>query len=524
MSSARPRLVEEGEPIAFANHHDGRNYDDDHHEISGNRNVINSFSPTNQNKHGNDHQRRPTGSSSLQQAASSLQRAARQTRNGGVGGTDSTRRRSYGGNPPTKTFTSYVIGGERTTPPVHAHESSGPTHLHSAAIIGGNTYGNSNSNSNNSNSNDVKYSSNQFIISSPNEMSIATQAHPCHHNEDEDDAMIDCDLIEGETPMMNPHQRHPQQQYPPQRRCDVNAGAQYPHFHQQQHEHHYGVSTPRPSRMTQTSFEIGAAAPPLPDPVLLPHPSHALLEDVHRAPAVDRMEGVEDHSEKAEIVVLDGANVAYAYTDAKSSSTPSLTAAAASSSPSSNRHHKKEPDVQGIRVAVDYFLQHGIRVLVVLPLYFWRSKPRPGDPAAQAPSSSFQQQMEILEDLQARRLMVPSPPADDDDAYAITIARREDAKSQRYPERIAPGYVLSNDMFRDAQERDAIASLTDSSIGDLKTWLQKGRVPDHPGRISYTFFDNHSMNDRGEPVLDFQPNPRHPLIMRIERQRNNANA
>jgi hypothetical protein len=38
------------------------------------------------------------------------------------------------------------------------------------------------------------------------------------------------------------------------------------------------------------------------------------------------------------------------------------------------------------------------------------------------------------------------------------------------------------------------------------------------GRISYTFGDVGTMNDRGEHILDFIPNPRHPLVLWMEAQ------
>mmetsp|Transcript_8499 Transcript_8499/g.17645 ORF Transcript_8499/g.17645 Transcript_8499/m.17645 type:complete len:129 (+) Transcript_8499:80-466(+) len=121
----------------------------------------------------------------------------------------------------------------------------------------------------------------------------------------------------------------------------------------------------------------------------------------------------------------------------------------------------------------------------------------------------------ILSDLKERGLIVASPPTDDDDAYALTISRREEMRSRKPPRNgEGPGFVLSNDLFRDAQERDA-------SNGTLKEWLTKGRNADiGPGRISYTFGDMGRMNDRGERVLDFVPNPRHPLIIWMESQQN----
>ena len=118
--------------------------------------------------------------------------------------------------------------------------------------------------------------------------------------------------------------------------------------------------------------------------------------------------------------------------------------------------------------------------------------------------------MEALEALHSAGLLVGSPPADDDDAYALTIARREEGRSRRRNGE-GPGFVVSNDMFRDAQKRDV--------SGNLQTWLNEGRNETiGPGRISYAFCDMGTLNDNGERILDFVPNPRHPLVVWSESQ------
>lgn len=208
--------------------------------------------------------------------------------------------------------------------------------------------------------------------------------------------------------------------------------------------------------------------------------------------APEKMVGVEDHGHKAPLVVLDGANVAHAYGTALA-----------------GLYMKgggvTDPDATGIQVAVDYFQSAGIRVLVVLPLYWFGSRSHYGSTQWNVKQGP---QHEVLTALQAKGLIVASPPADDDDAYALTIARREESRSlQRHGE--GPGFVLSNDMFRDAQERD----MTNA----LRHWLTNGRnATTGPGRISYSFADMGTMNDHGERILDFVPNPRHPLIIWIE--------
>ena len=79
----------------------------------------------------------------------------------------------------------------------------------------------------------------------------------------------------------------------------------------------------------------------------------------------ERMEGVISLDAKEPLVVMDGANVAYAYADAMASA--------------GTTNNKPEPDCRGLQVAANYFLQSGIRVLIVLPAPWFRLKPRAGD-------------------------------------------------------------------------------------------------------------------------------------------------
>lgn len=233
-------------------------------------------------------------------------------------------------------------------------------------------------------------------------------------------------------------------------------------------------STSSPPTVVQTSYTIGST------------------DESQPSSAIEKMEGVEDQGYKPPMVVLDGANVAHAYAGALSGV--------------QLKNGKPEPDSTGIRVVVDYFEAAGVRTLVVLPQYWFRSKPKPGDLQWNAKMET--PQLEVLNGLKEKGLIVSSPPTDDDDAYALTISRREETRSLRRKGE-GPGFVLSNDMFRDAQARD--------TTGALKHWLTKGRNDTiGPGRISYSFADMGTMNDHGERILDFVPNPRHPLVIWME--------
>ena len=111
-------------------------------------------------------------------------------------------------------------------------------------------------------------------------------------------------------------------------------------------------------------------------------------------------------------------------------------------------------------------------------------------------------QLEVLHDLKARGLLLAAPPTDDDDAFALTAALREDARNPQ-----GGGFVVSCDMFRDAISREGES---------LRQWLQVGSENKGPGRISFAFCDMGSTDDYGDKQMDFLPNPRHPLVRWIE--------
>eukprot|EP00816_Leptocylindrus_hargravesii_P000710 CAMPEP_0196827622 /NCGR_PEP_ID=MMETSP1362-20130617/94254_1 /TAXON_ID=163516 /ORGANISM="Leptocylindrus danicus, Strain CCMP1856" /LENGTH=324 /DNA_ID=CAMNT_0042208267 /DNA_START=21 /DNA_END=991 /DNA_ORIENTATION=+ len=189
--------------------------------------------------------------------------------------------------------------------------------------------------------------------------------------------------------------------------------------------------------------------------------------------SVSRMEGVET-GPQLPLIVMDGANIAHAYSQAKaalydhqySQRLTLSSVAAASSSYQNDSNDRRQPDVEGIKVAVDYFLSCAgaqCRVMVVLPSYWLRTKPRAGD-YSQGNAKMITPQLESLHELHAEGLLCCAPPADDDDSYIISIARRADTRSSLNGG--GGGFILSNDMFRDAIERDNNAGGT-----GLDKWL-----------------------------------------------------
>ncbi len=238
------------------------------------------------------------------------------------------------------------------------------------------------------------------------------------------------------------------------------------------------------------------------------HDRHISIQ--HSSPIQsERMEVDETGAQRLPLIVIDGANIAYAYTQA---TTPSS-------------HSKNiEPNVLGINVAVQYFVTAGCRVSVVIPSYWLNRNPKYNSNSTIQASD----QIAILSSLKEQNMLMCSPPTDDDDSYCIAIARRIDnqfknrrkvSSLQSYSHNhystssdltsLGGAYILSNDLYRDAQQRDV--------SGNLKDWLDGEDDLGVSKRISYSFADLGSIDQFGDVKLDFVPNPRHPLTAMIER-------
>ena len=234
------------------------------------------------------------------------------------------------------------------------------------------------------------------------------------------------------------------------------------------------------------------------------------------------------------LVVLDGANIAYNYSDCLNPIRESQI---------------RQPNPRGIRIAIEYFLHHECRVQAVVPVSWYRLKPRPADwhhlnNRSRGDSSDARMVTEEVEELRGLRregFLVAVPPGDDDDAYALALARREDDRvlgqrmcaRRRDDETIEMmeddetsssrhhlplgGYVVSNDMFHDAIRRDDIGNYRqnrqlplNARPVSLKGWLAKKR-------ISYSFANVGTTSQSDDRIrLDFVPNPRSDLIEAID--------
>ncbi|KAL3763740.1 hypothetical protein ACHAW5_006184 [Stephanodiscus triporus] len=226
------------------------------------------------------------------------------------------------------------------------------------------------------------------------------------------------------------------------------------------------------------------------------------------------------------LVVLDGANIAYNYSDCVNPIRQS---------------QRRQPDPRGIRIAIEYFLQHNCRVQAVVPVSWYQLKPRPADQyhlnnraRGDSDAKMVTEEVEELRGMRQGGFLVAIPPGDDDDAYALALARREDDRVLERRHRSAQhdesmgmaedeasrhlplgGYVVSNDMFHDAIRRDDSRHhrnklpLNAGSVS-LKGWLSKKR-------ISYSFANVGMTSQIDDRIrLDFVPNPRSDLIEAID--------
>ncbi|KAG7363164.1 Zc3h12a-like ribonuclease NYN domain containing protein [Nitzschia inconspicua] len=499
--SGRPRLVEEGEPIAFA-----KDPDDSAKNTASLVEFVHHPSQMPRNKRSSLGNSGGGGGSSLQQAAGISIFPKRRSKGGGVSAVKTETSFVIGGETESKSnFTSShqvaspssscnAIGGNNPghamyLEPLSANRYPSPPHWEpssdlytketSTTIVGPETW-------HNHGPSHHHHLAQHYTVSSSHTLPPTNSSHHqnqsfIHQNDhflDDHDMEGDFEIHNDRQPPIEQHVHHAPNIYPEAVAVSnissqaSNATSTYAY-------------TARIPTQTQTSYEVGGSNDAIHTPSIDSRP-------------LERMEGVEDLGIKMPLVVLDGANVAHHYAQAM--------AGLDRSSLSVGKTCKPEPDAQGIQVATDHFVQAGLRVLVVLPQYWFKAKPRTGDNSLDSNALMETPQLEILNDLKSKGLIVASPPTDDDDAYALTIARREEMRSLTKRNGEGPGFVLSNDLFRDAQNRD--------STGSLRQWLKHGRHDSvGPGRISYTFGDMGTMNDRGERILDFIPNPRHPLVI-----------
>jgi len=228
--------------------------------------------------------------------------------------------------------------------------------------------------------------------------------------------------------------------------------------HPNQHEMEMETNSEPPIKRNHFTIYTGTSLPePMEDDEL--DNSAPISESVPDPPHSMEVEST------APLIVMDGANIAHAYSDVKHG-------------PGS------EPNAHGIELAIDYFV-HNCRVLVVIPAHWLRRKPQPGD-CVRNNALMETTHLETLQKLMDRHLLCMAPPTDDDDAYMLAIARRNANLS----------FIVSNDLYRDAIDRD------EGRTG-LKKWLDQRRIS-----FMFCHLDG----------IQFVPNPRHELVSHLEQQ------
>jgi len=280
-------------------------------------------------------------------------------------------------------------------------------------------------------------------------------------------------------------------------------------------QHHYTLGAPIEQNNLQTAQHIIQTNSSLPPPIL------------HSMPPP-----------KSPLVVIDGANIAYNYAESLDPSS-----SLQSNNHNNSRYNKRQPNPQGIRLAIEYFLSRKCRVQAVVPTSWYRLRPRNKN---EGDAKMVTDEVDELRSLREQGFLVACPPGDDDDAYAIALARREEDRLSNkartttaavvahdddtmmdddedgglIPDSLLGGYVLSNDFFHDAVRREEQArkdhqqfysagvSSLNARKSTLREWLNQNR-------ISYSFA-NVGQIFQGQVEMEFLPNPRHPLIDCIE--------
>ncbi len=98
------------------------------------------------------------------------------------------------------------------------------------------------------------------------------------------------------------------------------------------------------------------------------------------------------------------------------------------------RHGDQKFSSKGIQIAMDYFNKNGHKVISFLPEYFFRQK----DPNSIINKKRvIPDNVEYLNELHKKHLVIQSPPQDYDDSYCIQYAKNHEA------------FIVTNDLFRD---------------------------------------------------------------------------
>jgi hypothetical protein len=186
-------------------------------------------------------------------------------------------------------------------------------------------------------------------------------------------------------------------------------------------------------------------------------PLHPPPEEKRLAKSFEEMVTESPEDRDCLLVVLDGANIGYAFGNGVFIG-------------------------RGLEIAIKYFTELGIQVRAFLPAHIVKSKPRDG---TRGNGNMETEDSEIIQQLVSEALLTVVPAGDNDDEYIIEYAREHN------------GFVVSNDFFADHVRSMEIRSIKQS----IYHWIADNRC-------GFTFVGD-----------EFMPNPGSRLALAVSNRR-----
>ena len=151
------------------------------------------------------------------------------------------------------------------------------------------------------------------------------------------------------------------------------------------------------------------------------------------------------------------------------------------------RHGDQKFSTKGIQIAMDFFNKNGHDVISFLPEYFFRQK----DPNSIINKKRvIPDNVEYLNELYKKHLVIQSPPQDYDDSYCIQYAKTHDS------------FIVTNDLFRDYLEK-----ITDNRKRETeRIWIKERSISFTFNQDEFipnpdaTFFKNYDINEYNKMI------------------------
>ena len=151
------------------------------------------------------------------------------------------------------------------------------------------------------------------------------------------------------------------------------------------------------------------------------------------------------------------------------------------------RHGDQKFSTKGIQIAMDFFNKNGHDVISFLPEYFFRQK----DPNSIINKKRvIPDNVEYLNELYKKHLVIQSPPQDYDDSYCIQYAKNHDS------------FIVTNDLFRDYLEK-----INDNRKRETeRIWIKERSISFTFNQDEFipnpdaTFFKNYDINEYNKMI------------------------